>query len=380
MKSILIPLILISMIGVAFAEAPVVKITARGEATVFNNDMPAAREEALVDAQRNAVEQVLGVQIKAQTAVQDFMMANDDVLSMVNGYVKSSKILSEKMEKEYLVLQVECEVSKEITPEAAAKVLRNYSCVVGFVNEFDGQVVSDQRMADLLISKLVKAKFDVRDASQLSAVSGMEADLTAAAQHQDMAAARKIGYALLSNLVIPGTVTLKAGDSKQVSGFAGPVTVYIYTCWVSVRALETSTGQIISQYAAPMEGIIGTGPTPEKASFDALSKAAAKAFGKDFFEQLAAYGKEKASEITIQVDGIPNVDEYMKVKNYLNNVRFRDSEVKDEGFQEGKTSTFSFNYSENIHLVALKLDHLPNLAVSETTKDKVTARYTAPQN
>ncbi len=44
-------------------------------------------------------------------------------------------------------------------------------------------------------------------------------------------------------------------------------------------------------------------------------------------------------------------------------VRFRDSEVSDVGFEKGKTSTFRFNYSEKINLVALKIEHLPNLSV-----------------
>jgi hypothetical protein len=377
MRKLIILAILLAITFNVQAESPTAKVTVSGEATVFNNDLPAAREEALVDAQRNAVEQVLGVQIRAQSAVQNFMLADDNVLSMVDGYVKSSKVLSEKMEKEYLVLQVEVEVTKEVTPESAAKLLRNFSCVVGFVNQIDGQVVDDNRMTNALIAKLVKAKFDVRDASQVSSIGGMQSELVAAAQKSDLAAARNIGYKLLSNIVIPGMVSLKAGETRQVSGFSGPVTMYTAICQMDVHAIETSTGRIIAQYAAPMEGITGTGTTTDKAEADALNKAATKAFGTDFFEQLAAYGKDKGIEVQVIVDGVPNVDTYMRVKSTLNNIRFRDSEVKEDGFQQGKSSTFSFKYAENIQLIALKLDHLPNLFVTETTKDKVMAKYTA---
>jgi hypothetical protein len=64
------------------------------------------------------------------------------------------------------------------------------------------------------------------------------------------------------------------------------------------------------------------------------------------------------------------------VKQYLTNIRFRDSEVSDLGFEKGQTSTFRFNYSEKINLVAVKLDHLPSLSVIDRSEVKVVCRYT----
>jgi hypothetical protein len=376
MKKLLIPAFLLFLAAAVWAQdGKTVTVTVRGEATLFGGDIPAAREEALVDAQRNALEQVLGVQIKAQTAVQDFMLADDTILSMVSGYVKSSKILSEKTEKEFLVIEAQVEVSKEITPEAAGKLLRNFSCVVGFFSETDGKEVYDDRLTNQLVAKLVKGGFDVRDASQLFALSGFEDRVIAAAIKQDMTAARNIGWQALSNIVIVGYAKLTAGEKKEVTGFAGPVAVYTYNCWIDLRAIETSTGKIIAQYAPDMGGVTGTGSTPEKASQDALTKAGDKAFGAELFDQLAEYGKEKGIEVRVEVENIPTLEEYNLVKQMLNNIRFRDSDVRDEGFEAGKTSVFSFKYAENIRLIALKLDHTPKLSVIETTKDKVVARY-----
>ncbi len=379
MKSKLISLILFALLPLALSQAqegPATTVTVRGEATVYNNDLPAAREEALVDAQRNALEQILGVKIKSETAVQDFQLADDTILSMISGYIRSSKILSEKQEQEYLVLEVECEVVQQLSAEEAQKLMRNFSCVVGFTTVVDGEKVEDERLGNKLSADLVKADFDVRDISQLSALQGYDQYYQQATEHQDIAAARWIGQQLLSNVVIVGKANLKMREKKEVTGFAGTIGVFIYDCWLDAKAIEAESGQIIAQHAAGLEGVQGTGDTPQKAVTEALIKAE-KEFSKDLLTQLVAYGGKKSRPITIEVEGIPTFEEFQKVKQLLTNIRFRDSEVADLGFEEGKTSTFRFNYSEKINLIALKLEHTPNLSVTERTENKVLCRYSS---
>jgi|GEM_PF-2562808 len=376
MRINILPLVLILAISTACAqESPTVTVAVRGEATIFNGDLPAARDEALLDAKRNALEKVLGVKIRAETAVQDFMLADDTILTMISGYVKDSRILSEIQEKEYLVLEVECDVAKEISQEEAQKLMRNFSCVVGFTTEVDGKQFADNNLlANRLIAELVKTDFDVRDASQLLSLEGFRSRLVAAAQRQDVQAARWIGQQLLSNVVIVGHARLELREKKEVPGFAGPVGVFVYDCWVDARAIEAESGQIIAQYAPDVQGVQGTGSTEKKAINNALSEAE-KAFSKDLISQLIAYGGKKSRPITVLVEGIPSYDEFLRVKDFLNNIRFRDSEVSDLGFEEGKTSTFRFNYSEKINLVALKLEHLPGLTVTDRSENKVICRY-----
>ncbi len=376
MRTISIPVFILIASHLVFAQdGPAKTVTVRGEATIFEGDIPAAREEALIDAQRNALEQVLGVQIKSETAIQDFMLADDTILSMISGYVKESKIISEKQEHEFLVLEVECRIVEEISEEEAQKLMRNFSCVVGFTTNIDDKKVeNDNRLTHKLISDLVKADYDVRDASQLLSLEGFSARFSKAAELQDVNSARWIGRKLLSNVVIIGNAKLKLKEKKEVSGFAGTVGVYIYDCWLDARAIEAESGQIIAQYAAPLEGVQGTGNNEEEAVTDAIKKAE-KAFSKDLLTQLTVYAGKKSRPITVQVEGIPTYEDFLQIKQFLNNIRFRDSEVSDVGFEKGKTSTFRFNYSEKINLVALKIEHLPNLSVLDRTENGVTCRF-----
>ena len=94
MRISIFPLLILIVLPFAFAqENPSVTVTVRGEATIFGGDMPAAREEAMIDAQRNALEQVMGVHIKSETAIQDYMLADDTILTMIAGHVKESRII-----------------------------------------------------------------------------------------------------------------------------------------------------------------------------------------------------------------------------------------------------------------------------------------------
>ncbi|SMC95741.1 LPP20 family lipoprotein [Sporomusa malonica] len=55
-----------------------------------------ARRAAIVDAQRNLLESVEGVQVTAETTVQNFETTNDTVKTQVSGIVKGAKIVNEQ--------------------------------------------------------------------------------------------------------------------------------------------------------------------------------------------------------------------------------------------------------------------------------------------
>lgn len=379
MRTLYLPCLLLIFAALACAEVDPVTttVTARGEAAIVNGDLPAAREEALVDAQRNALEQVLGVHIRSQSAVQDFALADDAVLTMIEGYVRSSKILSETRQDSFLTLEVQCEVAKELTEEDVGKLVRNFGCVLLMTTEIDSQEVNDNRINQALSTELVKAGFDVMDTSRFYIPKDAFTAL-AMALSPDSVAARLVGFHAFSNVVIAGKAELQQREKKQVTGFAGVVGVYAYTCRLEARAMETGTGLIIAQHTAPLEGVMGTGDTPQKAVSDALSRAKGE-FVNDLVAQLTRYGGKKSRPITIEVGGIPDLETFQKVKDLLNNVRFRDSQVSDLGFQAGQISTFRFDYSENLNLIAIKLERTPGLTVTGRTGNRVVCRYSTPE-
>ena len=72
-----------------------VEVTAEGEAAVFSGNLGSAKKQALVNAQRAAVEQGVGLILDSKTVASNFEVIRDEVLTSSQGFVKSYKILSE---------------------------------------------------------------------------------------------------------------------------------------------------------------------------------------------------------------------------------------------------------------------------------------------
>src|SRR5262245_65731538 len=73
------------------------QITAEGVASV-GNDPAAARDKAIEDALRRAVEQAVGTIVESETAVENYQLLSDKIYSHSSGYVKDYKVVSEKTE------------------------------------------------------------------------------------------------------------------------------------------------------------------------------------------------------------------------------------------------------------------------------------------
>jgi len=72
------------------------KVTAKGTATIQKEFVDIARSKALDEAQRNAVEQAAGVMITGTTAVENFQVKMDSILSESSGFIDKYDIISEK--------------------------------------------------------------------------------------------------------------------------------------------------------------------------------------------------------------------------------------------------------------------------------------------
>ena len=70
-------------------------VNADGEATVNNNDVPSARLEAIARAKWAAIEQTVGVDVKAGSFVSNFVLVEDVIKTKVGGSVKSFKVVNQ---------------------------------------------------------------------------------------------------------------------------------------------------------------------------------------------------------------------------------------------------------------------------------------------
>lgn len=95
MRSLLLFACLWALMLALAAPAGAVEVQAEGVAAVLNNNVAGARKQALLNAQRNAVEQGVGLMIDSQTMSENFQVIRDQVLTASQGFVTRYTVVEE---------------------------------------------------------------------------------------------------------------------------------------------------------------------------------------------------------------------------------------------------------------------------------------------
>jgi hypothetical protein len=103
-------LLVVLSAGLALA-ADVQKVEVRGEAAIVGADKASARDKAIDDGLRKAVEQAVGTLISAETITENYQLLSDRIYSKAEGYVKNYKITSEREEDGVIIVEITAEVS-----------------------------------------------------------------------------------------------------------------------------------------------------------------------------------------------------------------------------------------------------------------------------
>ncbi|MBW7956706.1 MAG: flagellar assembly protein T N-terminal domain-containing protein [Deltaproteobacteria bacterium] len=89
-------LVSVSLASFSDAEDDIpITIEAIGTASVADSDISSARDGAIADALRKAVEQAVGMVVSSETVVESFEVLRDSVYTNATGYVKSYDVLEE---------------------------------------------------------------------------------------------------------------------------------------------------------------------------------------------------------------------------------------------------------------------------------------------
>ena len=96
----------------AAAPPPGVQLqTATGQAAVLGGDKPAAREKAIQDALRHAVEMAVGTKVTSTSEVQDFQSKMDQVMTHSQGFVRKYEIVKEAMDGEVVQITIQAQIA-----------------------------------------------------------------------------------------------------------------------------------------------------------------------------------------------------------------------------------------------------------------------------
>lgn len=337
MKKLLISLCLAmfalaALYGVALAE-DAKKVVVKGEGVIFQNDQALAKEKAIEQALRMAVEQVVGVYIESATLVENYVTVEDKILSQSKGFVQSWKELSKKVEGGVVIVEIEATVavaklkgSLDQIKWAIAK--KNYPRIMfliaeqsvgqaGFSSWWTGgggggggvSVISMSTVENTLINELGSVGFTFVDPSVLAGkIKVKNAYKVSSTQGISNENAREIANLTDAQVVVVGSaVAVDAGPvmegSRLHSGQAD----------ISVRAINTDNGEIL--LSSSVHGADAHISAPS-AGQKALQKAS-KVLAKEMLTKMVDKWMQSSGTITIEVAGVKNYQQFEALKQAL---------------------------------------------------------------
>lgn len=128
------------MLLTAVVLSPAVAVAAEGVkveglAAIVDDDLAAARDRAVDDAKRRAVEQVAGARVSATSVSENYQLVRDEILSRADGFVRQYEILDEVREGETYRVRIQAEVDADALVDDLALVFETKPRVVVLVAE-----------------------------------------------------------------------------------------------------------------------------------------------------------------------------------------------------------------------------------------------------
>lgn len=307
-------------------------VTSKGVATVFGEDKGLARDQAIDDALRKAVETTLGTFVQSSTLVQNNMVVEDNILSWSNGYVRSYRVLQEGSPDL---------ANYEVTIEAVvelANLKNDWESVQNLIqrmgnprimfmveeqnigastNRFDYLSVDMNVTETALLDKFIANGFECVDPATVR--QNIEQDQAMAILQGNTQIASAIGKKLGAEVVITGKAVAKVATGINLGGMK--------SCQANItaRVIKADVATVIatsSQHAAYPHIDEVTGGT------EAIKKAANK-MADELIEKITKKWKDEfyqATSVKMVVYGFKSFDQ---LNNFKNTIKFLVRGVKD---------------------------------------------------
>ncbi len=340
-----------------------------GEAAILAGDRPSARLEAIARAKWDAMEKAVGVEVRAQTIVQDAAIIDDVVKKKVGGSVRDFKVKAEGEKGDVYWVNISASVIPSAAREAIVELARNTSVTVFIPAKFpEGDVEESNPMVEGIINNMASQGYqvhDVADSQHTLTVNQVEQ----AMKSGNFMAMRGLVYRYLSNVILIGkidtTVTGRAGDDIG-SGMKLPYNVV--TARLTYRLIAgkgKGPRQIIS---SGYEQDKGAGATIKDAAFNSLENLTEKVSQK-ILAAVTKHIQESSKKVMVSIDDIPDVGVNLSIKEFLQGIAWTTS-VKEEGLGE-----FSVEYPEDAVYLAATLSKKKGLKLMNFNDFNVKMRY-----
>lgn len=308
-------LLLLALLAITAAAQDTVTVRATGLGVIFHGDTAKARDDAIKDAIRQAVEQTTGMFIDSQTRIEMFETLEDSIYARSNAYVLDYRVVREgygSFENSYEV-EVECTVARgalerrlaELDVFTLTSLLDNprIMVIIEEENQMQGshQYWWEWSALDMgtteatLLEILLNKDFPLVDSTQ--ARRNIDRDMAMAALTGDAMAAAEIGLQYGAEYVIAGKAVVRGVDITAYGVTAGSG-MRSYQATVNLRAYSTGSARLVASTSQS-----GTAAhTHELTGGNEALRAATRQAADTIMDQiLKAWSREAATGQTIMV-------------------------------------------------------------------------------
>lgn len=332
-----------------------------GFGSIINSDTAQARDEALIDARRRALEQVAGVTVDAETITRNQALFDQIVRTQTRGLITAERVLEEgALGDGRFRARIEAWVKAGEAQERLASLVSELSFIVLLSEQNLGQDQSQPIVENEVVRRFLDAGYRVLDHAQVERVA--RRDQLAALRRGDSQAAREIGLKFLANLIVIGQATTRPSQNTQ-----GIVSAHAR---VTARVIEAETGRIVANVS--LDQVRGFGTSAEAAGERALAAAGQPAAEK-IVEGLAGYFGSKERQIEVRIRALPSLDEYRRVKMFLEKQRWVSAVA--EGGYAGDQSLLRITYPEKTLYLASRIGREPRYRLVEFDRNRILLDY-----
>jgi len=276
--------------------------------------MGSSSEEAINDALRSAVEQVVGTLVSSETLTENLQLVRDQVLSTSRGYVNGFEILEQKRQPNGLfTATVKAEVDTNPDSALLSQLQKLNLIKHGLQDPRIAVIISDRAGESAIIKKMLEAGFTrLVDQNRIAAIRNN--DIVKSLMNGDVATAKSIATQFGADYIMVGEAFSKRVDAPGGYNLGG-----LISCRASVEArlIRADTGQIVATNVIPASGV---DVEEHLAAQKALGNAGGK-MGDYMVEQLMKFGGNMEKNIKLTVTGITNFKKVSEAENSLRGLK-----------------------------------------------------------
>lgn len=300
------------------------KIRVVGMATIHEDAIDIARDKAIDNAQRNAVEEKVGVMITSFSEIENFQVKMDQILSESKGFINSYKIISEGREGNNYKVTIEADVVVGRLKDrmTAIDLIMTRKSKPRLMMIFSEKARKDAIAEAAMAKYFLSHGFKLVDADSVKKNRGQERFQALSNDRKEVSnIARRYG----AEVVILGKVEIITKSFKM-----GDVEVSSNEVTVSGKVINGDTGEVIATDSKTRKGDINV--TAEEAAKDL-----AKGMKEEILERWSSELTNVAT-VKLEVSGLNTFKELSRFKELLA------AEVK--GFRQMHQRSYSHTNGE----------------------------------